>query len=316
MMNRLHAIVVVVVLICGSLFLTLQLSCRTAEQKPKKTARAEAKKSVYVVNYPLQYFAQRIAAGEAKIVFPAPADGDPAFWSPDKQTILAYQQADLILLNGATYAKWVGKVTLPESKLVDTSGSFKDKYIVIKDAMVHTHGPEGKHSHAGTDFNTWVDPAQAIVQAKAVKDALAKLLPKHAAKFQQNFKALEKDLLALDAKLKEVTAGYNKEPLLASHPVYNYLARHCGWNLKSMHWEPDGMPDETEWSNLDKLLKKHPAKWMIWEGPPKKEIVQKLKQHGVGSAIFDPCGNVPADGDYLEVMQKNVERLKPVFQAL
>lgn len=316
MINRLHPIVAAVVVVCGSLFLASQLSCKRAARKPKETARAEAKKSIYVVNYPLQYFARRIAAGKAEIVFPAPADGDPAFWMPDKQTVLAYQQADLILLNGATYAKWVGKVTLPESRLVDTSGGFKDKYIEIKDAVVHVHGPEGKHAHAGTDFNTWVDPRQAILQAKAVKQALAKLMPRHAAQFQQNLKALAQDLQALDSKLKKVTSGYSRQPLLASHPVYNYLARHCGWNLKSMHWEPDEMPDESEWKKLDKLLEKHPAKWMIWEGPPKKEIVEKLKRHGLGSAVFEPCGNVPAEGDYLEVMQENVERLKPVFQAL
>ena len=315
-MNRLHPIVVAVVLICGSLFLALQPSCKGTDPKPKETAPAEATKSIYVVNYPLQYFARRIAADKAKVVFPAPAEGDPAFWMPDKQTILAYQQADLILLNGATYAKWVGKVTLPESKLVDTSASLKDTYIVIKDAVVHAHGPGGMHAHAGTDFNTWMDPQQAIVQANAVRDALSKLIPEHAAALQKNFDALKQDLQALDASLKKVISGYNKEPLLASHPVYNYLARHCGWNLKSMHWEPEEMPDETEWKKLDELLKKHPAKWMIWEGPPKKEIVEKLKQHGVGSAIFDPCGNVPAQGDYLEVMRQNVERLKAVFQAL
>ena len=54
---------------------------------------------------------------------------------------------------------------------------------------------------------------------------------------------------------------------------------------------------------------------MIWEGRPKEEVVEKLKQHGVGSLVFDPCGNVPAKGDYLEVMRQNVERLKPVFQT-
>jgi len=314
-MNRLHPIIATVVLVCGSLFLTSGLSCSRTERKPKETAQDGAKKSIYVVNYPLKYFARRIAGEKAKVLFPAPAEGDPAFWTPDKQTILAYQQADLILLNGATYAKWVAKATLPQSKMVNTSAGFKDSYIVIKEDVVHTHGPGGMHSHAGTDFNTWVDPQQAILQASVVRDALSKLIPEHAALFQQNFNALKQDLQDLDADLKKVMSGYNKQPLVASHPVYNYLARHCGWNLKSMHWEPDEMPDETEWKKLDKLIEEHAAKWMIWEGSPKEEIVEKLKQHGVGSAIFDPCGNAPARGDYMEVMRQNVERLKPVFQA-
>ena len=39
--------------------------------------------TVYVVNYPLQYFTQRIAGNHVQVVFPAPPDEDPAFWKPD-----------------------------------------------------------------------------------------------------------------------------------------------------------------------------------------------------------------------------------------
>ena len=70
--------------------------------------------TVYVVNYPLQYFAQRIAGEHAEVVLPVPPDVDPAFWMPDVATIAAYQRADLILLNGAQYAQWLTKVSLPQ----------------------------------------------------------------------------------------------------------------------------------------------------------------------------------------------------------
>ena len=50
--------------------------------------------SIYTVNYPLQYFAQRIAGEYAKVVFPAPQGVDPAFWTPDPSAIAAYQDAD------------------------------------------------------------------------------------------------------------------------------------------------------------------------------------------------------------------------------
>jgi zinc transport system substrate-binding protein len=60
--------------------------------------------TAYVVNYPLKYFAERIAGDHAKVVFPAPSEGDPAYWMPDAETVAAYQKADLILLNGANYA--------------------------------------------------------------------------------------------------------------------------------------------------------------------------------------------------------------------
>ena len=271
---------------------------------------------IYVVNYPLQYMAGRIVGDKAKVVLPAPADGDPAFWSPDESTIAAYQKADLILLNGASYAKWLPKVTLPESKMVDTSAAFKnDDYIVIDDAVAHKHGPEGEHAHGETDFNTWLDPELAIVHAEAIAEAVAEHLPDHNDYFQANLGVLKADLESLGQSLKEVTAGDQDQPLLASHPVFNYLARYCGWNLKSMHWEPDQMPDDEEWAKLDELLADHHARWMIWEGEPAPAIAAKLKERGIGCVVFAPCGNLPESGDYLEAMQQSVANLKAVFAS-
>ena len=106
-------------------------------------AAAPGRPLVYTVNYPLQYFAERVGGGAVEVRFPAPADVDPAFWTPDAETIVAYQNADLILLNGASYAKWIAHATLPPSKLVDTSASFKDRYLKIEGTVSHAHGPEG-----------------------------------------------------------------------------------------------------------------------------------------------------------------------------
>ena len=43
--------------------------------------------TVYTVNYPLAYFCERIGGKHIEVVFPAPQDIDPAFWTPDKKTI-------------------------------------------------------------------------------------------------------------------------------------------------------------------------------------------------------------------------------------
>ncbi|NOR22955.1 MAG: zinc ABC transporter solute-binding protein, partial [Desulforhopalus sp.] len=82
---------------------------------------AEERFDIYTVNYPLAYFAERIGGEHINVVFPAPPDVDPAFWIPDEATVRKYQQADLIILNGADYAKWTKKVSLPLLRTIDTS---------------------------------------------------------------------------------------------------------------------------------------------------------------------------------------------------
>lgn len=123
------------------------------------------------------YFAERIGGDHVKVDFLAPADVDPAYWNPDLANISAYQKADLILINGAGYAKWVNKVSLPRSKMVNTSRQFKDQYITKKEVMTHSHGAEGKHAHESLAFTTWLDFTLAARQAEAIADVMGRKRP-------------------------------------------------------------------------------------------------------------------------------------------
>ena len=296
----------------ASVWLLVGAGCKPAEEQVQNASPSSVRKTVYVDNYPLKYFADRIAGNAVEVVFPCPAGEDPAYWHPSVDAVQGYQKADLILLNGATYAKWLAFVSLPESRLVDTSQEFAADYIPLEDAVVHRHGPGGEHAHEGVAFTTWLDPRQAIRQAAAVSAALARLLPDQKPQFDANFAKLQGDLQQLDQALTDALQGYSQQPLLSSHPVYQYLARRCQWNLKSVHWEPGEMPDEGQWQELARLLDKHPAKWMIWEATPDGRIVEKLKGMGVGCIVFEPCGNTPDQGDYLSMMQRNIDNLKAI----
>jgi zinc transport system substrate-binding protein len=262
---------------------------------------------VYVVNYPLAYFAGRIGGDQVQVEFPAPAEGDPAFWSPDAETVAAYQQADLILCNGAGYARWMDRVSLPGSSMVDTSAGFRERYLHVDGARTHSHGPEGEHSHGETAFTTWLDPTLALEQARAIHQALVRAWPQGEETFQAGWSELEQDLRQLDERLEE--ALRSAPPLLGSHPVYQYLARRYGLALESVHFEPDEDPGAEGWQALEALRKKHPAGWMLWESDPLPATAEKLRSLGVESLVFDPCGNRPEAGDYLTVMSRNAENL-------
>jgi len=279
------------------------------------TAQGEAadRLLVYTVNYPLKYFAERIGGDRVRVVFPAPAEGDPAYWQPDIPDISAFQKADLILLNGANYAKWVQKVSLPRSRIVDTSANFRTRYITADDIVTHSHGSDGKHAHEALAFTTWLDLDLAGQQAGAIAAALGRSRPDLKPMFQKNFTALEKDLATLDRSIMTLAARNPGQPLVASHPVYDYFTRRYGLNIKSVHWEADEMPGTSQWIGLQDMVKEHPARWMIWEGEALPESVEKLQSMGIGSTVFDPCGNTPGQGDFLSVMKQNVKNLTVVF---
>ena len=293
--------------------LGLLLACGGGESREPATVSEDGAPVVYVVNYPLQYFGQRIGGDVVRVVFPAPDDLDPAFWQPEAEVVGDYQAADLILLNGAGYAKWTSRVSLPAAKLVNTGAAFEDALVRVEGTVTHAHGPGGEHAHEGIAFTTWLDPMQAIQQAAAIRDAFAAAWPEHAAAFEQGFAALEADLAALDETLAAAVASGPDRPVLASHPVYQYLERRYGLNIESVQWEPSEHPTGSQWREFRRLLSEHPARWMLWEGEPLAETAARLRELGVEPVVFDQSGNAPEEGDYLGVMRANGERFARAY---
>lgn len=276
------------------------------------SANASEKLTIYTTNYPLAYFTERIGGEHVNVEFPVPSDVDPAFWKPDDEMVRQYQKADLIVLNGAGYEKWTKKVSLPMLRIVDTSKAFKNNLIHIETNVTHSHGPKGDHSHGGTAFTTWLDFNQAFMQAEEIYKALIRKLPSQKSVLEKNFEVLKNDLFNLDKQLAAIGERSAQVPLLASHPIYQYLARRYGLNIRMMMWEPDADPGPPEWNHLQEIMKDHPAEWMIWEGEPLTASVQKLKDLGIGSTVFAPCMNRPPTGDFISLMRKNLENLQSI----
>ena len=275
-------------------------------------AEDDSSLNLYAVNYPLKFFAESISGKNAMVTLPMPSDIDPAFWSPKAEDVLALQKADLILLNGANYAKWLPKVSLPLSKLINTSSGFSDDYINLELDVKHNHGAGGEHSHAGTAFTTWLDFSMAERQAKAVLNAITKKKANLKSEFEGNFNKLQQSLIGFDTQLSQIGESLKGQAILGSHPVYQYLKRRYQLNIKSVHWEPEEAPTEEQWNQLQKILESHPAKWMLWEGVPAVETANKLEALGVKSIVFSPCANKPKEGNFLSVMQENISRLKNI----
>ena len=276
--------------------------------------QAADKISIYTTNYPLKYFAERIAGEHANVVLPIPPEVDPAFWVPETEIIIQYQTADLIFINGASYEKWIHKVSLSQHTVIDTSSSFKNSLITIEQVTNHSHGLDGEHTHSGTAFTTWLDFSLAAKQANSVYTTLIQRYPQFNQDFKNNFERLENELMTLDQQLTEIVNKKEDVLILASHPLYQYLQHRYKLNIESVLWEPETLPSNKEWQALSKILEMHPSNWMIWEKAPISKTVNKLMQHGIKSIEVNPCANVPNEGDFMSVMASNLQNLSVVFK--
>ncbi len=269
---------------------------------------AQDRPRVVAVNYPLQYFAERLLGDAADVVFPVPSDVDPSFWRPSIADISMIQSADLILLNGAGFATWVDRVSLPRSRLVNTSAAMEDRFIVTE-SITHSHGDGGEHSHEGIASYTWLDPSLAVAQAEAVAAAIAARDLAPAEEVETRLAALRADLEALDAKARDALSDTQDVAMIATHPRYQYLARRYGLSITSLEWEAGAIPGAEEMADLRALVEQTGAQVLIWEAEPPAAAIEATAELGVQSITFAPLAHRPADGAYIQVFERALSAL-------
>jgi zinc transport system substrate-binding protein len=103
--------------------------------------------------------------------------------------------------------------------------------------------------------------------------------------------------------------------LIASHPRYHYLARRYGLGIESVEWAAGETPGPEQLAELDALHEARPARWMLWEAMPSDGATKLLEDRGMQSIVFSPGANVDPDGDFLAVMQRNLEELQRVASS-
>jgi zinc transport system substrate-binding protein len=298
------------------------VSCAKAPRKvAPATGHVERPRVVWATTYPLAYFAERIGGDHVKVVCPVPPDEDPQFWRPDRETVLEMQGAALILMNGAGLEKWTETAFLPLTRTVETARPLKSDLIKLEHVVTHSHGPAGKHSHKGLDGYTWVDPINAIAQAREVAKAMGRAFPLHKDDFDAGIRSLIGDLQGLDRTLVALSKGQEGRVLLTSHPFYNYIARRYGWSIGSLLLEVDKMPSDSEFISLQTIVEKTGARLLVWEAPPRADIAAEMsKRLGLKSVVFSPCATLDeedrvAGRDYLKMMLANARNIREVFAA-
>lgn len=271
-------------------------------------AIAQERPVVATDNYPLAYFAKRLAGKVAEVIFPVPADSDPSFWRPSIADISTIQGADLIALNGAGFAAWTTKVSLPRSRTVDTSAGFSDLYIP-NETITHSHGAEGGHSHTGTASYTWMDFALAARQAEALAAAMTRRISNADGQIAPDLKSLLADLAALDETAKAIGAEAEGLPVIASHPRYQYFGRAYGLDLFAVDWGTREAASEKQWTALEARVAETGAKLFIWEAEPASEARGRIRELGLIDVVFPPLANRPESGDFISGMKASLEFL-------
>ncbi len=285
------------------LLTTLMATAIVAQERPK----------VVAVNYPLQYLAQRLMGDYADVVFPVPADVDPSYWRPSISDISMIQSSDLILLNGAGFATWADRVTLPRSRLVNTSADIEDQYIVTE-SVTHSHGEGGEHSHEALASYLWLDPSLALAQAEAIANAVIQrdLLP--ASEVKGRLEDLRAELSNLDQKNRSALPDASNTGIIATHPRYQYLGRAYDLSIVSLEWEAGADPSAAQLVELRTLKEQTNADVIIWEAEPPASAIEAANAIGLKSVVFPTLVQRPKDESFADAYENAILMLSKAIQ--
>jgi zinc transport system substrate-binding protein len=227
------------------------------------------------------------------------------------------QSARLLLISGAGYEPWRVRVSLPESRLRDTSAGYADQFIRIPDAVVHQHGPDGSHSHSGTVWATWLDPELAASQIQRVADAIGRVSPEHADATQQSAAKLKTQLEGLNQRLVRLRERTAAAPLrvMADGPYYQYLTRRLDWDLQYLHWkEVSDQLADAELAELDALLDQNTSGTeavFLLSAARSDSVADAIRARGLTVVRIDLCEHSsPAGATLLQRLESNVSRLE------
>lgn len=289
------------------LFSALVASC--SEKTPEEKIIENNSVEIVAVNNPLFFFSKYLAGDLATVSLPVPAGVDPARWQPLVNDILKLQQADLIVLNGAGYSNWLDKVSLPSTKLLDSSATFQSQLIKLDKEATHSHGPKGEYSHSGYAFTTWMDMTLAKQQASAIANALVRQWPEQQQKIRKRKAELLEKLANLDKQYQIQASRLATRTIIYSHPVYQYFQHRYQLPGHSMHWEPHEMPSEEEWHTLKNLSKGKKKVLFVWEDVPDLPIANRMSAMDIEFVVIRPAANRSEPG-WLDEQESNLERLK------
>jgi zinc transport system substrate-binding protein len=287
----------------------IQINQYLNEAAPNWT-QAQDKPRVVAVNYALQYMAERLLGDAAEVVFPVPQGLDPSFWRPSIADISAIQSADLILLNGAGFAAWIDRVSLPRSRVVNTSRAIEDQFIVTA-SITHSHGDGGEHSHEGLASYTWLDPQLANAQADAIAAAISARGLAAADEVYARLTKLSSELDALDAAAQAALADVGDVAMIATHPRYQYLARRYGLSITSLEWEAGATPTPEDLADLQRRVDDTGARVLIWEAAPPDAAIDAVSAMGLRSVVFEPLAqSVPAP--FVDALRASISELAEI----
>ena len=112
--------------------------CESPTSPKAVLPKSAAADQILVSSQPLLEMAQAVAAETFPVAKIVSDSVSSRYWKPTREEARTLQKARLILINGAGYEPWTARLSLPDSRLIDTAAGYYDQLVRIPDAVTYS----------------------------------------------------------------------------------------------------------------------------------------------------------------------------------
>ena len=185
-------------------------------------------------------------------------DQDPHLFTVDTATARAVARADVVIESGIDYDPWMAQLDSAHPSATRTS---------INVASL-VGAKEGDNPHIWYRPDTMPALARKLAELFAAHDA------GHAAYFQSNLAAFLATLQPVNDKIAALKARFGDADVLATEPVFGYMAGALGFKMHAMDFQNHVMnnvePTAQETAEFETLLKTRAVKVLFYNGQARR----------------------------------------------
>jgi len=226
---------------------------------------------------------------------------DPHLFSSNWSTAKAVAEADIIVYNGLEYDSWI-------KTLIRANRNQENKKIIVVADLID--------KKAGANPHIWYDPNTMLVCAKKVTTQLSELDTTHEKYYQNQFSIWQNQSERLEKKIKNFKKHYQGVPVIATEPVFNYMAYALGlrvygdgFQLSIMNNTEPSISDIKDFTNK---LQQREVKVLIYNNQVTNPLTLHMQDLAkqVGISVLGVSELQPVGDDYFGWMNGQLNNLQ------
>ena len=246
----------------------------------------------------------------------APANMDAEDYQPRPQDVLRLKNARLLVRVGLDYDLWVdrllaqaGKPELGRGGPGYVDASFAVAVLELRGMSV---GPGDGHAHGSGNPHYWLDPRNAETITGTILDALARIDPENATRYEANRMAFLERLRAKVTEWESKLAPLKTMPMVAFHNRWPYFARRFRLDfIGFIETKPGVPPGPAHLAGIVRTMRERGARIVVREPQePERDVAFVARSAGASIVtLAASVGALPDTDDYIALFDANVAAL-------